>query len=109
MVGTQVAAEHHQSKKLDQIENISTSLKICHRISLNFNTAENFVNTATKKDLTEKLSQEKTGVRVTFLIKLQADACLFIKKETPGQVFSCEVCEISMNTFFTEHLQWLRL
>ena len=27
----------------------------------------------------------------------------FIKKETPVQVFSCEFCEISKNTFFTEH------
>ena len=29
----------------------------------------------------------------------------FIKKETLEQVFSREFCEISMNTFFTEHLQ----
>ena len=28
----------------------------------------------------------------------------FIKKETLVQVFSCEYCEISKNTFFTEHL-----
>ena len=28
----------------------------------------------------------------------------FIKKETTAQVFSCEFCEISKNTFFTEHL-----
>ena len=31
-------------------------------------------------------------------------ACNFIKKETLTQVFSCEFCEISKNTFFTEHL-----
>ena len=31
--------------------------------------------------------------------------CNFIKKETLAQVFSCEFCEISMNTFSTEHLQ----
>ena len=37
----------------------------------------------------------------TFLIKLQA--CNFIKKETLAQVFSCEFCEISNNTF-KEHL-----
>ena len=35
--------------------------------------------------------------------KLQA--CNFIKKETLAQVLSCEICEISKNTFFTEHLQ----
>ena len=29
---------------------------------------------------------------------------LFIKKEVLAQVFSCEFCEISKNTFFTEHL-----
>ena len=27
-----------------------------------------------------------------------------LKKETPAQVFSCEFCEISKNSFFTEHL-----
>ena len=28
-----------------------------------------------------------------------AEACNFIKKETQAQVFSCEFCEISKNTF----------
>ena len=32
-------------------------------------------------------------------------ACNFIKKETLAQVFSQEFCEISKNTFFTEHLR----
>ena len=36
-----------------------------------------------------------------FLIKL---ACNFVMKEALAQVFSCEFCEISKNTFFTEHL-----
>ena len=31
-------------------------------------------------------------------------ACNFIKKETLALVFSCEFCEISKNTFFTEHV-----
>ena len=35
---------------------------------------------------------------------LQFSACNFIKKETLAQVVSCEFCEISKNTFFTEHL-----
>ena len=30
-------------------------------------------------------------------------AGLFIKKETLAQVFSCEFCEISKSTFFTQH------
>ena len=43
-------------------------------------------------------SLENTCVRVSILIKLQAQACNFIKKETLAQVFSCEFCENSKNT-----------
>ena len=32
------------------------------------------------------------------------EACNFIKKETLAWMFSFEFCEISKNTFFTEHL-----
>ena len=32
------------------------------------------------------------------------EACNFPEKETLAQVFSCEFCEISKNTFFAEHL-----
>ena len=49
-------------------------------------------------------SQESTCSRVSFLIK-KAEACNFVKKETLAQVLSCDFCEISKNTFFTEHLQ----
>ena len=45
-----------------------------------------------------------TCVRVSFLIKFQALVGNFIKRETLAQVFSCEFCEISKNTFFTEHI-----
>ena len=41
-------------------------------------------------------SQENTCARVSFLIKLQ---------ETLAQVFCCKFCEISKNTFSTEHLR----
>ena len=34
---------------------------------------------------------------------------IFIKRETLGQVFFCEFCEIFKNTFFTEELRWLLL
>ena len=44
-------------------------------------------------------SQENIRARGSFLIKLQASACNFIKKETLAQVFSCEFSEISKNTF----------
>ena len=41
--------------------------------------------------------QENTCVKVSFFNN-------FIKKETLAQMFSCQFCEISKNTFFTEHL-----
>ena len=44
-------------------------------------------------------SQENTCARASFLIKLQAEACNFILKETLALVFSCESCQISKNTF----------
>ena len=52
---------------------------------------------------------EKHLCQSLFLIKLQAEACNFIKKETLAQVFSCEFSEISKSIFFTEHLRWLLL
>ena len=48
-------------------------------------------------------SQENSYASVSFLIELQAEACNFIKKETLAQVFSCEFCEISRNTFFLQN------
>ena len=54
-------------------------------------------------------SQENTCAKVSFLVKLQVSACNFIKKETPAQVFPCEFCEISKNTFLIDHLWWLLL
>ena len=44
-------------------------------------------------------SQENTCASVFFLMKLQAKACNFIKKETLAQVFSCEFWESFKNTF----------
>ena len=47
-----------------------------------------------------KSSQENNCARVPFLLKLQADKpCNFIKKDTLAQVFFCEFCEISKDTF----------
>ena len=44
-------------------------------------------------------SQENTCVRTSFLIKLQTEACNFIKKETLAQFSSCEFCKIAKNNF----------
>ena len=49
-------------------------------------------------------SQENICPRVSLLIRLQVEACNIIKKETLALVFSCEFCEISKSTFFTENL-----
>ena len=45
-------------------------------------------------------SQENTLTRDSFLTKLPASSCNFIKKEALAQVFSCEFCEISRKPFF---------
>ena len=45
-------------------------------------------------------SQKNTCARISFLIKLQASACTFIKKETLAQVFSCEFFENFKNTLW---------
>ena len=45
----------------------------------------------------------KTSVPESIFDKLQAWGN-FIKKETLAQLFSCEFCQISKNTFLTEHL-----
>ena len=49
-------------------------------------------------------SQENTCNGVSFLIKLQAEACNFIKERTLAQVFSCEFRKNFKNTFLKEHL-----
>ena len=52
----------------------------------------------------------KIGVLRTFTKFTEKHLCQslffnnFIKKETLAQVFSCEFCEISKNTYFTEHV-----
>ena len=49
---------------------------------------------------------EKPKLYPFFVLKQSLSAaCNFIKKETLAQVFSYEFCEISKNTFFTEHLR----
>ena len=52
-----------------------------------------------KKRCSQNL-QENTCIRVSFLIKLQASVCNFFQKETLALLFSCELFEISKNTFF---------
>ena len=54
-------------------------------------------------------SQQNTCERVSFLIKLRAWDCNFIKKATLVQVFSCKFSKIFKHTFFIEHLRWLLL
>ena len=51
-------------------------------------------------------SQENACARVFFLIKFQAEASKFIKKETLAQVLFGEFCQTFLKkTFFIEHLQ----
>ena len=53
---------------------------------------------------------EKMRTRITpntgsfYAVKGVAKACNFLKEETLAKVFSFEFCEISKNTYFTQHL-----
>ena len=49
-------------------------------------------------EISQKM-QKNNCVRASCLIKLQAEACNFIKKETQAEVFPSELCEISKNAF----------
>ena len=64
---------------------------------------EHFCRNQSKSEVKLKIlqnSQENNCARVSFLIKLQAEACNFSKKETLTQVFSCQFWEIFKKTFF---------
>ena len=58
--------------------------------------------------LGRKIQTRDCSVKIGVLrniAKFIKNTCAFsIKKETLAQVFSCESCEISKKTFFTEHL-----
>ena len=91
---------HKEQKQISGPKSFTTKLK--------FNSELSYLHleAATRGVLLEKVfleisqnSYKNTCARVSFLIKLQA-----FKKDIPAQVFSSEFCEISKNTFFTEHL-----
>ena len=53
-----------------------------------------------------KLSQENACVGESLFVKVVGlQACNFIKKKTPTQVFFCEYYEIFKNTYFKKHLR----
>ena len=61
-----------------------------------------------KKSVLKKLRKfhRKTPVWKSLFNKFAGlQPCIFIKKETPTQVFSCEICETFTNTYFEEHLR----
>ena len=64
-----------------------------------------------KKRCSKKFSKmhRKTPVPESFLIKLQAEACNFIKKETLAQVFSVNFEKFVRTLFPIECLRWLLL
>ena len=67
------------------------------------NSTEAVAQRCSLKKLLLEISQnsyENTRVIVSFLIKLQASTCNFIKKETLAQVFPCEFCKIFKNAYF---------
>ena len=83
-------------KFLKATQKIFKSRSSYHRRSIQNGVLGNFIK-STWKHLFQSLFFNKVA-------DLWPEVCNFIKKETLAQVFSCEFCEISKNTFFTEHL-----
>ena len=50
--------------------------------------------------------QENICAKVSFLIRLQAEAFNFIKKRNLSRLFFCEFREIFRNTFFFSEYLW---
>ena len=74
--------------------------------------SEAAVRRCSSKQVFLKISQcsQKTPVFESLFNKAGAlKACIFIKKEIPTQVSSCEYCEIFKNSFLVEHFLFIIL
>ena len=56
-----------------------------------------------------KIHKKKSALESRFQWSCRSTASTFIKKDTTAQVFYCEFCEISFNSFFIEHFTQLLL
>ena len=83
-----------KSVGIDKYDAIRSSPRRC---SVKKGVLKNFAKIHRKAPVPESLFYKVAG--------LKPKACSFIKKETLAQVFSCEFCETSQNTFSTEHFQ----
>ena len=92
--------------KIQSIYKVATIRSSHQSCSMKKDVLRNFAKSAGKHLCQSLILNKVVGVSPFFncLISFQPQACNFIKKETLAQVFSCEFCEISKNTFFTEHL-----
>ena len=72
--------------------------------SSNFDLIEFILNWPVIIPLPIRSSHRRFSVRKSVL-KNFATFCNFIKKETLEEVFPCEICKISENTFFPENLR----
>ena len=85
----------HQTSRTSQISHYRIKYEVC----ISFK--KNNLRKARQKNRSSRPEVLcNTCARVSFLIKLQAKACNFIKKVILTQVFSCEFSGISKNTFF---------
>ena len=93
---------YYNEKEIDNVQMLGNLTVFTEAVARRYSLKKTFL----------EISQNSLGntcARVSFLIKLLASACNFIKKETLAQAFSCEFCEISKNSFSYEHLRRLSL
>ena len=88
---------------------IFNELPNCLDVSRVYKLFNGFYYQFTRIQVTQGSFQKKIRVARNLKAKdnkiLRSDACNLSKKEILAQVFSCEFCEISKNTIFTEHLR----
>ena len=83
---------YYNEKEIDNVQMLGNLTVFTEAVTRRYSLKKTFL----------EISQNSLGntcARVSFLIKLLASACNFIKKETLAQAFSCEFCESSKNTF----------
>ena len=63
-----------------------------------------FFKIAVRKNFFLNIVKETPVLKFPFNKVAGLKVCIFIKKETPTHLFSCEYCEILKKRFFTERL-----
>ena len=83
--------------------------KICVEECESFRLASSEIEWFVQKQSPEAFCKKRCPKKFRKIQRKTPEPCNFTNKQTLAQLFSCEFCEISKNTFFTEHFGRLLL